>query len=186
MKRYLGLLVAAMLCACCLGLAACGGSSGSSSATSGSASTSAASGAASSAAAASSASATGASSGAASASDNHASYFVGTWSLYESDQATHEQIVQTMEQYANDEETHAKMNEAYGRAADDEIEFCARFAADGTGEMDTGTEIVSFTWEATNEGAVTFTSFGGKETAIHIPVADGKFTLNGDTYAKAS
>ena len=32
MKKYLALLVAGMLCACCLGLAACGGSSGSSAA----------------------------------------------------------------------------------------------------------------------------------------------------------
>ena len=57
---------------------------------------------------------------------------------------------------------------------------------DGTGEVDTGAELVPFTWEATNEGAVTFTSFNGKESALHLPVTDGKFTLNGDTYAKAS
>ncbi len=88
-----------------------------------------------------------------------------------------------MEQYANDEETRAKMDEAYGR---DNVEFCARFNADGTGTIDTGLELVSFTWEATNEGAITFTSFDGEESAIHLPVADDMFTLNGDTYAKAS
>ena len=106
---------------------------------------------------------------------------MGKWNLYESDEYTHEQVVQVMEQYKNDEATRAKMNQAYGR---DNVEFCARFNADGTGEVDTGAELVPFTWEATNEGAVTFTSFNGKETAIHAPVTDGKFTLNGDTYAK--
>ena len=183
MSRKLTFTAIVAACALCFALVGCGGGTASSSAATESASTGAASSAA---AAESGASAAVASSGAASAGDNHASYFVGKWDLYESDQATHEQIVQTMEQYANDKETHAKMNEAYGRDADDEIEFCARFNADGTGEMDTGAEVVSFTWEAVNEGAVTFTSFGGKETAMHIPVANGRFTLNGDTYAKAS
>ena len=88
-----------------------------------------------------------------------------------------------MEQYKNDKATRDKMNEAFGR---DNVEFCAKFNADGTGEVDTGAELVPFTWEATNEGAVTFTSFNGKESALHLPVIDGKFTLNGDTYAKAS
>lgn len=66
MKKSLAMLVAAMLCACCLGLAACGGSS-SSSADSGSASASASASAASASDAASSASASasGASSAAA-------------------------------------------------------------------------------------------------------------------------
>ena len=119
---------------------------------------------------------------AAAAEDNHDAFFVGKWDLYESEDATHEQIVEVMEQYANDEEVRAQLNEAYGR---DNIEFCARFNADGTGEIDTGAELVSFTWEATNDGAVTFTSFDGKETAIHVPVTDGMFDLNGDVYAKA-
>lgn len=158
-------------CALCLALVGCGGGSTSSSE-------------ASSSAAESSASSVEASSSATSESDAHASYFVGTWDLYESDEYTHEQIEQVMEQYANDEDVRAQINEAYGR---DNVEFCARFNADGTGELDTGAEIVPFTWEATNEGAVTFTSFNGKETALHIPVIDGKITLNnGDTYAKAS
>ena len=117
------------------------------------------------------------------AGDNHNGYFVGKWDLYVSEEVTHEQIVQVTEQYANDEAFRTQLNEAYGR---DNVEFCARFAADGTGEIDTGTELVSFTWEAANEDAVTFTSFNGKETAIHVPVTDGKFTLNGDTYAKSS
>ena len=177
MRGKLALAFAVSTCVLCLALVGCGGGAASSSAASSSSASSAA-------ASASSSSAAQASSSASSSSDSHDSYFVGTWDLYESDEATHEQVVQTMEQYANDPDTRAKMNEAYGR--DDEIEFCARFAADGTGEMDTGAEIVSFTWEATNEGAVTFTSFGGKETAIHVPVTDGKFTLNGDTYAKAN
>lgn len=184
MRKKLTLTAIVAAFALCVALVGCGGSlaSSSASAASGSAASGAASSTASSASAESSAASAEASSSAASAADNHDSYFVGKWDLYESDQATHEQVVQVMEQYANDEETRAKMNEAYGR---DNIEFCARFAADGTGEMDTGAEIVAFTWEATNEGALTFTSFNGKETAIHVPVTDGKFTLNGDTYAKA-
>ncbi|MBQ9003788.1 MAG: hypothetical protein IJ087_18235 [Eggerthellaceae bacterium] len=179
MRGKLALSIVTAICVLCLALVGCGGGSASSSAASSSAASSAA-------ASTSSSSAAQASSSASSSSDNHDGYFVGRWDLYESDEATHEQVVQTMEQYANDAETHAKMNEAYGRDADDEIEFCARFAADGTGEMDAGLEVVPFTWEATNEGAVTFTSFNGKESAIHVPVTDGKFTLNGDTYAKAS
>lgn len=177
MKKCIAMLIAGLLCACCLGLAACEGSS-SSGAASGASDPSA------SASESASASSTGNASASASASaaGEHDDYFVGKWDLYESDEYTHEQIVQVMEQYANDEETRKKMNEAYGR---DNVEFCARFAADGTGEIDTGAELVPFTWEATNEGAVTFTSFNGKETAIHLPVTDGKFTLNGDTYAKA-
>ena len=113
--------------------------------------------------------------------DKHASYFIGKWDLYSSDEATHEQIVEVMDKYANDEETRKKMDEAYGRT---NIEFCCTFNADGTGEIDTGAELVPFTWEAKNEGAVTFTSFNGKETALHIPVTDDKITVNGDTYAK--
>ena len=179
MKKCIAMLAAGLLCACCVGLAACGGS-GSVSAASGSASAGSSSSSAASASAGSSTASASASS--ASASDKHDGYFVGKWDLYESDEYTHEQVVQVMEQYANDEETRKKMNEAYGR---DNVEFCARFAADGTGEIDTGTELVSFTWEAASEGAVTFTSFNGKETASHLPVTDGKFTLNGDTYAKA-
>jgi len=179
MKKCIAMLAAGLLCACCVGLAACGGS-GSVSAASGSASAGSSSSSAASASAGSSTASASASS--ASASDKHDGYFVGKWDLYESDEYTHEQIVQVMEQYANDEETRKKMNEAYGR---DNVEFCARFAADGTGEIDTGAELVPFTWEATSEGAVTFTSFNGKETAIHLPVTGGKFTLNGDTYAKA-
>lgn len=168
MNLKLAPTIIAAACVLCLALAACGGGSASPN-TAGSSSGSNAAG-------------TVASSSAASDSDNHDSYFVGKWELYESDQATHEQIEQIMEQYANDEEVRAQMNEAYGR---DNVEFCARFNADGTGEIDTGLELVPFTWEATNEGAVTFTSFDGKETALHLPVIDGKFTLNGDTYAKA-
>lgn len=168
MSLKLAPTIIAAACVFCLALAGCGGGSTSPN-TAGSSSGSNAAG-------------TVASSSAASDSDNHDSYFVGKWELYESDQATHEQIEQIMEQYANDEEVRAQMNEAYGR---DNVEFCARFNADGTGEIDTGLELVPFTWEATNEGAVTFTSFDGKETALHLPVIDGKFTLNGDTYAKA-
>ena len=170
------LIVIAMACALCLALAGCGGGSTSSSGTSSSSAESSAS----SAEASSSAESANAE---ASASDNHASYFVGKWELYESEEYTHEQIEQVMEQYATDEAVREKLNEAYGR---DNVEFCAQFNADGTGKIDTGLELVSFTWEATNEGAVTFTSFDGKETAIHLPVADDKFTLNGDTYAKVS
>ena len=181
MNGKLALITMAAACALCFALVGCGGGSASSSAASSAASTATASSAASSSAAASSASAAAASSSAASAGDKHDSYFVGKWNLYESDEYTHEQVVQVMEQYKNDEATRAKMNQAYGR---DNVEFCARFNADGTGEVDTGAELVPFTWEATSEGAVTFTSFNGKETAIHAPVTDGKFTLNGDTYAK--
>lgn len=174
------MLLTALLCVAALAFTACGGS-GSSGAASGSASAGSSSAVAASASAGSSTASASVSN--ASANDKHNSYFVGKWDLYESDEYTHEQIAQVMEQYANDEETRKKMNEAYGR---DNVEFCARFAADGTGEIDTGTELVSFTWEAANEDAVTFTSFNGKETAIHVPVTDGKFTLNGDTYAKSS
>ena len=116
------------------------------------------------------------------ASDNHNDYFVGRWDLYATKDATHEQIVEVMEQYQTDDEVRQKMNEAYGR---DNVDFYAQFNADGTGQYDTGLEIVAFTWEATGEGAVTFTSLNGKETALHLPVADGMFTLNDDTYAKA-
>lgn len=63
MKKYLAMVVAALLCACCLGLAACGGSSSSSAA-----SASAASGSASASAASESASASAASASAASES----------------------------------------------------------------------------------------------------------------------
>ena len=200
MSRKLALTTIAAACALCLALVACGGGSASSSAASSSAASSAssassaassatgssassatASSAASPSAASSAASSAEASSSAASASDNHNSYFVGKWDLYETADATHEQVVEVMEKYANDEAVRKQMNEAYGR---DNIEFCARFNADGTGEVDTGAEIVPFTWEATNEGAITFTSFNGNGTAIHLPVTDGKFTLNGDTYAK--
>lgn len=121
-----------------------------------------------------------------SATGEHDDYFVGTWDLYETEDATHEQVVQVMEVYANDPEKRDRMNEAYGRSDDDPVKFCMTFAADGTGEMDTGAEKVSFTWEAKNEGAVTFTSFGGKEYALHVPVIDGKITLDsGDTFAKS-
>ena len=181
MKIKLTMILTALLCVAALAFTACGGSE-SSGAASGSASAGSDSASAASASAGSSSSSAG-TTDAASADEKHDGYFVGKWDLYESDEYTHEQIVQVMEQYANDEETRKKMNEAYGR---DNVEFCARFAADGTGEIDTGAELVPFTWEATNEGAVTFTSFNGKETAIHLPVTDGKFTLNGDTYAKAS
>ena len=174
MSRKLALTTIAAACALCLALVACGGGSASSSAASSSAASSASS-------ASSAASSAEASSSAASASDNHNSYFVGKWDLYETADATHEQVVEVMEKYANDEAVRKQMNEAYGR---DNIEFCARFNADGTGEIDTGAELVPFTWEATSEGAVTFTSFNGNGTAIHLPVTDGKFTLNGDTYAK--
>ncbi len=180
MRIKLTMGLTALLCAAALAFTACGGS-GSGGAASGSAS--ADSSQESAAPASAGPSSASASASGASAEGKHDNFFVGTWDLYESDEYTHEQIVQVMEQYANDEETRKKMNEAYGR---DNVEFCARFAADGTGEIDTGAELVPFTWEATNEGAVTFTSFNGKETAIHLPVTDGKFTLNGDTYAKAS
>lgn len=170
----------------CLALAGCSGGSASSSAASSSGADTASS-AASASAAESSASSTEASSseaseGEASADDKHNSYFVGRWDLYETDEASHEQVSQVMEQYANDEEFRAKLNEAYGR---DNVDFYANFNADGTGEIDTGAELVPFTWEATNEGALTFTSFNGKEGAYHVPVSDGKFSMNGDTYAKA-
>ena len=165
MRGKLALTVIVASCVLCLVLVGCEGGAASSSAANSSSAQ--------------------ASSSAASASDSHDSYFVGKWDLYESKEYTHEQVVQTMEKYADNAETHAKMNETYGR--DDDIEFCMRFAADGTGEMDTGLEVVGFTWEATNDGAVTFTSFGGKDTTLHVPVIDGKITLNsGDTYAKAS
>jgi len=180
MRIKLTMLLTALLCVAALAFTACGGSE-----SSGTASGSASAGSDSASAASASAGSSSASAGttdAASADEKHDGYFVGKWDLYESDEYTHEQIVQVMEQYANDEETRKKMNEAYGR---DNVEFCARFAADGTGEIDTGAELVPFTWEATSEGAVTFTSFNGKETAIHLPMTDGKFTLNGDTYAKA-
>lgn len=172
MRKNLATMMAAVLCAGCLALAACGGSS-SAGAASGSASEAAASEGTSSASASTPSPA--------STADKHDGYFVGKWDLYESEEYTHEQVVQVMEQYANDESVRAQINEAYGR---DNVEFCARFNADGTGEIDTGAEVVPFTWEATNEGAVTFTSFGDSETALHLPVTDGRFTLNGDTYAK--
>ena len=197
MNGKLALITIAAACALCLALVGCGGGSASQSAASSSAPSETASSVASTPAAESdasaaeggastaetSAAAAEASSSDASSSDKHDSYFVGKWDLYESDEYTHEQVVQVMEKYATDEATRKQINEAYGR---DNVEFCARFNADGTGEMDTGAELVSFTWEATNEGAVTFTSFDGKETAIHVPVTDGRFTLNGDTYAKVS
>lgn len=66
MKKYLAMLVAAMLCACCLGLAACGGSSSSSSASASSASGSASASAASSDASASASAASTSASAAAS------------------------------------------------------------------------------------------------------------------------
>lgn len=179
-KWHLGVVAA---CALCLVLAGCGGGSASQGASGGEAQTDATSSTSGSSNTESSTSTEETSADTASDSDKHDSYFVGKWDLYETEDATHEQIVQVMEQYRTDEEIRKKMNEAYGR---DNVEFCATFDADGTGEMDTGLELVTFTWEATNEGAVTFTSFDGKETAMHIPVTDGKFTLNGDTYAKAS
>ena len=183
MSRKLALATIAAAFALCLALAGCGGGSGSTSSDSGSAPSDKASSETSSSAADDKAPSEEAASSAETASDNHDSYFVGKWELYETEDATHEQISQVMEKYANDEEFRKQMNESYGR---DSVEFCAQFNADGTGEMDTGLEIVPFTWEASNEGAVTFTSFGGKETAKHVPVTDGKFTLDGDTYAKAS
>ena len=67
MKKYLAMLVAGLLCACCLGLAACGGSS-SSSAASGSASTSASASAASASTSAASASTSAASTSASASS----------------------------------------------------------------------------------------------------------------------
>lgn len=67
MKKYLAMMVAGLLCACCMGLAACGGSA-SSSAASGSASTSAASSPSASAASVSTASSATASSATASSS----------------------------------------------------------------------------------------------------------------------
>ena len=102
MKRYLTTMVVAVLCACCLGFVACGGSG-----SSGAASTSV--NAASSSASATSASASlpsaSASTSSTSAGDKYDGYFVGKWDLYESDEYTHDQVVQVMEQYANDEET---------------------------------------------------------------------------------
>ena len=190
MSRKLVLSTIAAACALCFALVGCGGGSSSQSAPETSAPAEAATSEAaapaaetpSSAAETSAPTANEAAASAAAAEDNHDAFFVGKWDLYESEDATHEQIVEVMEQYANDEEVRAQLNEAYGR---DNIEFCARFNADGTGEIDTGAELVSFTWEATNDGAVTFTSFDGKETAIHVPVTDGMFDLNGDVYAKA-
>ena len=72
MKKYLAMLVAGLLCACCLGLAACGGSS-SSSAASGSASTSASAASASTSAASASTSAASTSASASSAAASTAS-----------------------------------------------------------------------------------------------------------------
>ena len=172
MSGKLALTTIVAACALCFALVGCGGGSASSSA------------AATSAASASSAESSASS--AASESAKHDSYFVGRWDLYETKEATHDQVVQVMELYATDKEYRAKLNEATGRDDDNPVEFCMQFNADGTGEMDTGAELVSFTWEASNEGAVTFTSFGGKEYALHVPVKDGKITLNsGDTFAKA-
>ena len=172
MSGKLALTTIVAACALCFALVGCGGGSASSSA------------AATSAASASSAESSASS--AASESAKHDSYFVGRWDLYETEEATHDQVVQVMELYATDKEYRAKLNEATGRDDDNPVEFCMQFNADGTGEMDTGAELVSFTWEASNEGAVTFTSFGGKEYALHVPVKDGKITLNsGDTFAKA-
>ena len=132
----------AAACALCLALAGCGGGSDSSSADNGTAPADSASSAESSTAEESDAPAAEPSSSEASADADHDSYFVGKWDLYETEDATHEQIEQLMEKYATDEEIRAQINEAYGR---DNIEFCARFAADGTGEMDTGAAIVPFT-----------------------------------------
>ena len=183
MSGKLALVTVVAAFALCFALAGCGGGSAPSSAESNAGSSEAAPSAESTPAAESNASTAEQPSSAAPADDKHNSYFVGKWDLYETEDATHEQVAELMEKYANDESIRAQMNEAYGR---DNIEFCARFNADGTGEMDTGAALVPFTWEATNEGAVTFTSFDGKETSIHVPVTDGKFTLNSDTYAKAS
>ena len=159
MNGKFAVITIAAACALCLALVGCVGGSASSSATN--------------SAVGGSASSAEASSSAASSDEKHASYFVGKWDLYETEDYTHEQVAQTMEAYATDEEIHAKTNEAYGRASDDTIEFGMSFAADGTGEMDIGPEIVSFTWEAANDGAVTFTSFGGMDFALLVPVRDG-------------
>ena len=181
MSGKLALTTIVAACALCFALVGCGGGSASSSAASSAAVTSAAS-----TSAASASSVESSASSAASESAKHDSYFVGRWDLYETEEATHDQVVQVMELYATDKEYRAKLNEATGRDDDNPVEFCMQFNADGTGEMDTGAELVSFTWEASNEGAVTFTSFGGKEYALHVPVKDGKITLNsGDTFAKA-
>ncbi len=180
MNGKLALTTIAAACALCFVLVGCAGGSASSTAASSAASTDAASSEASSSAVESSASST------ASESAKHDGYFVGRWDLYETEDATHDQVAQVKELYATDKEYRAKLNEATGRNDDNPVKFCIQFNADGTGEMDTGAELVSFTWEASTEGAVTFTSFGGKEYALHVPVVDGKITLNsGDTFAKA-
>ena len=182
MKKYLAMLVAAMLCACCLGLAACGGSS-SSSAASGSASSSAASSESASAAASGSASASAASASAsaasasasaaassaaasasASAAANPADKFVGEWKMGA-----------------------MQMNgiTAWGDLAQTMgwTSGAMTIANDGTGTLDMNGKAGKFTWTQAGDNAITIAvedasegNFGGIANST-ITYKDGILSL---------